>query len=115
MIYQRDWLMRQIEAMVSAILRFLLHTSAAEETTEAQTLQEQIQEAIRSQGLCRTEDRILENADGDDPVWLKRAVYFYSEINKLPDAELEANNFSREEIHSGLIEIIRQYGFDGIL
>lgn len=55
MIHQKDWLMRQIEAMIAAIVRFLFHTR--KESQDKLLLQnEQIKKAI--QAYVQTERRL---------------------------------------------------------
>ena len=45
-------------------------------------------------------------------MFLKIALDFYSEANKMSDEELEAHNFSRDEIYDGIKEICRICGVD---
>ena len=41
---------------------------------------------------------------------LETALLFYSYLNEKPDEFLEENNFSRDEVKEGLLEIISRYG-----
>lgn len=117
MIHQKDWFMRQIEMMVSAILHFITLTDISEQkiSQTEQELRESISKAIQNGQLCETEDWLLENVNASDIKWLELAVFYYSEINKYSDAYLENHNFSREEIQSGLLEITEKFGIRGIL
>ena len=120
MNYHEDWLMRQIEAMASAIMHLIFHTSPKSEHMETEL---KISDTIDSDKLdtitaflqkgqiCEAENWLYENLNEDDPSWLNIAVYFYSEINKLSDEYLDTYNFSREEIESGLSEVCGLYGF----
>ena len=116
-----DWLMRQIETMVSAIMNLLFHTSPKSEHMEKEL---KISDTVDSDTwdiitaflqkgqICEAENWLYENMDEDDISWLNTAVYFYSEINKLSDEYLAAHDFSREEIEEGLSEICGLYGFE---
>ena len=116
-----DWLMRQIETMVSAVISVLFHTNQKTESIETETIvsdavdsgrQEAIIAFLQEGKICEAEDWLYENMNEDDMSWLDIAIYFYSEINKLSDEYLAAHNFSREEIEAGLSEVCGLYGFE---
>ena len=120
MYYHEDWLMRQIEAMVSAIISVIFHTSPKSEDigteinisdTVDSDRRDTIIAFLQKGELCEAENWLYENMNEDDSSWLNTAVYFYSEINKLSDEYLAAHDFSREEIESGLSEACGLYGF----
>ena len=121
MNYHEDWLMRQIEAMVSAIISVIFHTSSNSEdiVTEIKISdtvdpgkRDTIMAFLQKGKICEAENWLYENMNEDDISWLSTAVYFYSEINKLSDEYLAAHDFSREEIESGLSEVCGLYGFE---
>ena len=124
MYYHEDWLMRQIEAMVSAIISVIFHKSPKSEDIGTVT---NISDAVDSgrrdtiiaflqQGkICEAEDWLYENMNENDISWLYTAVYFYSELNRLSDEYLAAHDFSREEIESGLSEVCGLYGFEWLV
>ena len=120
MIYQKDWLMRQIETMVSVFISVLLHKSTKSENIEtairlSDTIdpdkRDVIIDFLQKGSICEAENWLYENIDGNDTAWLNAAVYFYNEINKLSDEYLAAHNFSREEIEDGLSEVCGLYGY----
>ena len=117
MLYQKDWLMRQIESMIAAFMHFLVHTEEPHDKTceVYQTLNEQIDDFLRNGDICEAEDWLFENLNPSDPRWLKLAIYFYYEINKFSDTYLNEHSFSREEISSGLQYVSQQYGYQDIL
>ena len=121
MYYQEDWLMRQIEAMVSAIISVIFHTSPKSERIETEIRisdavdlgqRDTIIAFLQKGEICEAENWLYENMNEDDISWLNTAVYFYSEINKLSDEYLAAHDFSREEIESGLSEVCGLYGLE---
>ena len=113
--------MRQIEAMVSAIISVIFYTSPKSEDigtemrisdTVDSGQRDTIAAFLQKGEICEAENWLYENMNEDDISWLSTAVYFYSEINKLSDEYLTAHDFSREEIGSGLSEVCGIYGFD---
>ena len=120
MYYHEDWLMRQIETMVSAIISVIFQTSPKSEDIGTEI---KISDAVDSgrrdmviaflqEGkICEAENWLYENMNENDISWLYTAVYFYSEINRLSDEYLAAHDFSRKEIESGLSEVCGLYGF----
>ena len=116
-----DWLMRQIETMVTAVIHILFHTDQKSESIEAETSlsdaadsgqREMILAFLQEGKICEAENWLYENMNEDDISWLYTAVYFYSKINKLSDEYLAAHNFSREEIEAGLSEVYGRYGLE---
>ena len=121
MYYHEDWLMRQIEAMVSAIISVIFYKSPKSEDIGAEinisdtvdsNRRNTIIAFLQKGEICEAENWLYENMNEDDISWLSVAVYFYSEINKLSDEYLTAHNFSREEIESGLFEVCGLYGLE---
>ncbi len=89
MIYQQDWLMRQIEAMIQAILAVALGISANEQTATQ-----------------------IEDSSYGNLSWLQIALDFYSKLNNCSDDYLAMHDFSREEIEQGLRYICTLFGYD---
>lgn len=116
--YQEDWLMRQIEAMVSALVHILFNIDKSK-ANETQMLefnsQKKIREFILAANFCEGEDWLFDNLDESNLSWLRLALFFYSEINKCSDDFLEGHNFTREEILLGLRDICKKFGYDDIV
>lgn len=72
MIYQKDWLMRQIESMIAAIMHFLFHAGENTEATSEmqQNLNEQIDDYLINGDICGAEDWLFENLNTSDTKWL---------------------------------------------
>lgn len=120
MSYHQDWLMRQIEA-IAATLTYLLtgrKTPAATVMPEEQTLSDtnslyRLLRCLTQQGrICEAENLLFDAMDRNDPEAAKAGVRFYADINQLSDTALEAQDFSREEILSGLKELCRRCKLD---
>lgn len=118
MSYHQDWLMRQIEA-IAAMLAYLLtgqkpQTVSTEETLQRRSNTDPLAQkllALVSQGMiCEAENQLFAAMEDCTPGVPEAAVQFYTQINKLTDAELEQANFSRQEILDGLNAVCSHYG-----
>ena len=117
MLYQEDWFMRQIEAMTRAIAQLLLHRSPDAGTSEIfradlNAHEAQLDALLSAEGPCAAENWLYENMDTSDPEWLEVALRFYERLSQIPEAELETQDFSREEILSGLRSVCRAFGYE---
>lgn len=114
--------MRQIEAMIEAIIEFFFRKEGESEAeppepaTQTETEMKAKLDGYLSTGrLCEAEDWLFENMDDSDEMWLRLALRLYSEMNQLTDGYLEEHDFSREEILSGLTEVCRRFGYGPLL
>lgn len=121
MQYHHDWFMRQIEEMVSMLGRMVFgkesHTASQRaqypgaSKTESELL-DRLMELIHRGEICQAENLLYARISPEDPEIFPVAVEFYRQLNGLSDTQLEAQDFSREEILDGLTEVCRVYGFD---
>ena len=119
MFIQQDWLMRQIEMMVSMVLRLL-----DMETSQDAALPEELRQsgpgglerelaALLQRGqLGKAEDLLFEHLSPGDREALNIALRFYRQANGLSDQELEAQDFTREELLEGLEQAVRRCGLE---
>ena len=117
MFVQQDWLMRQIEMMVSAILRLFFgdrsqDSALREELSQggAEELRENLIALLHAGQLGKAEDLLFEHLDGENKSTLAVAADFYRRANALSDEELEAQDFTREELLEGLGEAVKRCG-----
>jgi len=113
-----DYIMRQIE-MVSAMLLSLFfgeeikYTDLLEEDESAGSysyLYHKLKTLISEGNINEAENELFAAIDDAPTIeLLALAIYFYSELQHLPDKSLEAADFSREEILQGLNEIYEIY------
>lgn len=126
MIFEKDWLMRQIKTMVQAMLKLLLNVDTdagasyqyAEENHKSETwlLHSKLTELIESGDINEAENLLFdafESIDSDNLIGV--AMDFYNRLNDLTDEELEKQSFSRQEIADGIKDIAVIYGIDSIL
>ena len=115
-MFEQDYVMRQIKEMVRAFLKLLFNIETDETNMPisemprdrvANELLKDLLDMVDSGNINEAENRLhnmLENSSS-----LKTALLFYSYLNDQTDEFLSANNFSREEIVSGLDRIIDRY------
>ncbi len=125
MMYQQDWLMRQIEA-ISAVIAYLLTGKKAKSASLEEAITEAAQsdpfyrhlsELVRQGQICEAENELFAATQDEKADVLQTAMMFYAGINKLSDKELEEQNFSRKEILDGIRDICAVYNvqFDLLL
>lgn len=117
MFVQQDWLMRQIEMLTAMILQLIFKARSQDSALPEQLHQEAPPElaqkltSLLEQGqLGKAEDLLFEYLDGEDQGALAAAMDFYRQANALNDEELEAQDFTREELLEGLGEAAKRYG-----
>lgn len=116
MAFQQDWVMRQVEMLVQFVARTVFHKDSIsydiiDETnlSQADLLYKKLRELIAEHKICEAENLLFENLDADDNKSLALALDFYQIINRMADDELEAHNFSRQEINDGVHEIMHKF------
>lgn len=114
-MFEQDYIMRVIKELVRVILKLVFRIET--DNPSAELLEDEERQGLLSELLAmvdggeinEAENRILEAADGGSAD-LKLALLFYSYLNDKDDVFLQKHNFSREEIKSGLEQLISRYG-----
>jgi hypothetical protein len=116
-MYSQDWMMRQIEMMVHLVARIVFKKDVVayqignhDQLSRTDYLYKDLQTLIDKGEIGKAEDLLFEHLDSRNQDYLLLAVDFYQKLNELDDDELEAADFSREEIASGLGEIMEMFG-----
>ena len=113
MFFHEDWLMRQIEMLVAAILNAILSERSRTNTVteEENTKFSAIGELLDKNEICEAENLIFALADEkeNDIELLDAAVKFYQALNGKSEEFLNAHNFSHQEIKEGLEALCSRY------
>ncbi len=114
MLYHEDWFMRQVQMMVSFLIRFLAgdkeeDPDALHSTIGDSQLYRELESLVLSDQICKAEDLLYERADGEDMGAFYAGLHFYEQISMLSEAHLESCNFSRAEITEGIFELCHRY------
>ncbi len=114
MLYHEDWFIRQIQMMITFLLRLLNGADVDPEslcrTVTETELSRELEGLVLSDRICLAEDLLYERADGEDMGVFYAGLHFYEQLSRLSEARLESCNFSRAEITEGILELCRRYG-----
>lgn len=115
-MYHHDWLMGQINTMIQLLGRILFNKDNVKfniqdesNSTEIHLLYETLIDLINKGKINAAEDLLFENIDVNYLIYMKVAMDFYDRLNRLDEDELESADFSRDEIKSGLEDVMDLY------
>lgn len=115
-MFEQDYVMRLIKEMVRAIQKLLFNIDTEspsaellEDSEQKETL-DALLDMVDEGKINEAENRIYELTKEADKSSLEVALLFYSYLNDKNDEFLEKNNFSRDEIKQGLMDVTSKYG-----
>lgn len=117
---QDDFILRQIREMIHAVMRMLFQVNASElspdviEDTSARTVLEELLALTDEGRIDEAENQLYEMTCDGDRQNLEIGLLFYYNLNGKDDDFLEAHNFSREEIMTGIQDLADRYQLGGI-
>ena len=117
---QDDYILRQIREMVRAVMKMLFQVSASEltpeviEDTVARQILTNLNDLVDNGRIDDAENQLYEMTCEGDRQNLEIGLLFYYHLNSKDDEFLEANNFSREEIMTGIQDLADRYNLSGI-
>lgn len=106
--------------MMRAILKLLFHMDIDNpnkdllEEKEGRDMLEKLLDMVDNGDINEAENQIYDMTSDNNMVNLEVALLFYSYLNEKEDDFLQKNDFSRDEIKSGLKELISRYGLTGM-
>ena len=115
-MYEQDYIMRLIKEMVRTVLKLIFHVdmrSSMEELPEdleVKTTLDVLLDMVDEGKINEAENIVYEITENVEHRYLEAALLFYFCLNEKTDEFLEENNFSRDEVKEGLMEIISRYG-----
>jgi hypothetical protein len=114
---KQDWIMNQIESLAMFIAKVFFkkdttdyYVPVPDALTDTDRLHYELLELIGENRINDAEDLLFERMDTADMKYLEVAVDFYARLNDKTDEELEAAEFSREEIEEGLHDAAKLFG-----
>lgn len=120
-MFEQDYIMRLINEIVRAILKLLFNIDTASPTDELLKESEEketlgnLYDLVDAGKIGEAENMIYDLTESGEMAKLEIALLFYAYLNDKDDDFLEANDFSREEVKNGLIDIVSRYGLNGIV
>ena len=115
-----DFILRQIREMIHAVMRMLFQVNASELSPEvikdasARTVLEELLALTDEGRIDEAENQLYEMTCDGDRQNLEIGLLFYYNLNGKDDDFLEAHNFSREEIMTGIQDLADRYQLSGI-
>ena len=122
MAFQDDYVLRTIGNLVTAIGRLALGKDEVDYQLPAQESQDdpvaakyrRLRAMAEAGEINEAENLLYEQLENGQPEYLKAALGFYDHLNDYTEEFLDKADFSREEIKSGLVSVLRMYGYEGM-
>ena len=122
MQFSQDWMMRQIQMLAQVLAKILFGKETTDYIIEDEQnlngtdlLYKAISELLSKGDIGGAEDLLFEALENGGKENLEVAIDFYTKLNKMSDSELEAGNFSREEVEDGLRNAAELFGLENFL
>lgn len=119
-MFEQDYIMRLINEVIRTILRlvFNIRTDTPEEdllkSDEEKEKLSELTLLVQQGDINEAENLVYEITEKGDERSLKTALLFYSYLNEQSDDFLEEHAFSRDEVKSGLMDLLERYGLEGM-
>ena len=119
-MFEQDYIIRLIKEMIRAILKFLFRIDTDNpikdllEDKESQGTLEKLLDMVDNGNINEAENQIYDMTSDNNMVNLEVALLFYSYLNDKDDDFLQKNDFCRDEIKSGIKELVSRYGLAGM-
>lgn len=121
MLYEKDYLLRQIQLLIQSLGKLLsrndeddYETSDPSNSIHLDTLHRRLIDLLAQNKFNEAENLLFEGIDTNEQKNFVLALDFYTRLNEFSDEILHKNNYTREEIKSGLEEVSRLFGFESI-
>ena len=119
-MFEQDYILRLIKEMIRAILKLIFNIDTdnpAEvvlEDKESQNTLEKLTDMVDNGDINGAENLIYDMTSDRNMTNLEVALLFYSYLNEKDDEFLHEHDFSREEIKTGIKDLVLRYGLEGI-
>ena len=116
---KQDYLMRLIHEMVRTIIKLIFNidektVDIEQELKETSDLYIRLVRLADAGKINEAENLLYEQLENGQAEDLKAARGFYDHLNDYTEEFLDKADFSREEIKSGLVSVLRMYGYEGM-
>lgn len=117
-MFEEDYIMRLIHEIVRTILKLLFHIEEDKEEIlisdeKTKEKMDDLLKLVKQKNINEAENLLLDELDTNNLEELKMGLFFYRQINKFSEEELEEAGFSREEIRMGIEGILSEFGYSG--
>lgn len=116
---KQDYLMRLIHEMVRTIMKLIFNidektVDIEQELKETSDLYGRLLKLADAGKINEAENLLYEQLENGQVEDLKAALGFYGHLNDYTEEFLEKADYSREEIKSGLVSVLKMYGYEGM-
>lgn len=116
---KQDYLMRLIHEMVRTIIKLIFNidektVDIEQELKETSDLYIRLVRLADAGKINEAENLLYEQLENGQREDLKVALGFYDHLNDYTEEFLDKADFSREEIKSGLVSVLKMYGYEGM-
>jgi hypothetical protein len=117
-MFEQDYVMRMIKEMVRMLIKLLFNVDSESpsvellEDSEEREMLKRLLDMVDAGHINEAENELYELLT--DEAHLKAAFLFYSYLNDQDNAFLETNGFSREEVASGMKNVVKRLGLDSV-
>ena len=116
-MYYRDWFVTQIRAAIQMLAQLMFKRDDItyeirddREHTDTDLLFLRLCALLAENNINEAENLLFDMLDTNDRGHLRLALDFFNRVNNMSDDELEAANYSREEISNGVDDIKSLFG-----
>lgn len=123
-MFEQDYIMKRIRMLVELVAKIVFNKEMPEHDivrdekgniTETSFLCLTLRELADKGEIGKAEDLLFAKIEEEKDVkYLEAGIDFYSYINEKEDSFLELNDFSKEEIHEGVLDLYKIYGLEGL-
>lgn len=119
-MFEQDYIIRLIKEMIRAILKLFFHIDTDNpikdllEEKESRDTLEKLLDMVDNGKINEAENQIYDMTSDNNMVNLKVALLFYSYLNEKDDDFLQQHDFCRDEITSGIKELVSRYKLTGM-
>lgn len=120
-MFEQDYVMRMIRELIRGLLKMCFHIDTDSpalvliKNEEKRQTTEELLKMSDDGRINEAENRLFYAVEEGNAEDMKMALVFYAHVNEKTDAFLEAHDFSRGEIRSGLRDISEKTGIDGLV
>lgn len=116
-MYEKDFIMRQIKGITQAMAKLIFRREDAIEIQyeledeEAKKLYKELDELLKAGKLKEMNEMFLNEYRKDHLDYLKIAIHLYDFMNDMEEDELEKGGITRDSLYHDLMEVSSQFGF----
>ena len=120
MFEENDYIMRMIHEAIRMLVKMVLgiDLDKREGTEVEKEIEEQYRKltALADEGrINEAENLLMDGLDAENKQDFQLALFFYENLNRMDNAFLEKNNFSRQEVADGVRYVVSMYGYGSVM